>query len=84
MRSFRLAEAGFFGSFVGGDQSPQSDIDLLVEFEQGRKTFDSFIHLCFLLEELLRRRVELVTPESLSPYIKPHILKQVEYVALAA
>jgi predicted nucleotidyltransferase len=32
----------------------------------------------------LGRRVELITPESLSPYIKPHILEQTEYVAIAA
>ena len=73
-----------FGSFVRGEQNSQSDVDLLVEFEPGRKTFDNFMNLCFLLEDLLRRRVELVTPESLSPYIKPHILDQAEYVTIAA
>ncbi|MBI5327582.1 MAG: hypothetical protein HZB80_04750 [Deltaproteobacteria bacterium] len=40
-----------------------------------------FIHLAFFLEDLLHRKVELVTPESISPYIKPQILKEVEYVA---
>ena len=73
-----------FGSFVRGEQNSQSDVDLLVEFEPGRKTFDNFMNLCFLLEDLFRRRVELVTPESLSPYIKPHILDQAEYVTIAA
>ena len=73
-----------FGSFVRGEQNSQSDVDLLVEFEPGRKTFDNFMNLCFLLEDLFRRRVELVTPESLSPYIKPHILDQAEYVTFAA
>jgi len=56
-------------------------VDLLVEFKTGRKTFDAFIQLAFLLEDLLERRVELVTPESLSPHIGPHILKEVKYVA---
>ena len=56
----------------------------LVEFEPGRKTFDSFMELSFLLEKMLKHRIELVTVESLSPYIGPHILKEVEYVALAA
>ena len=78
-----MARIGLFGSFVRGEQHPESDIDLLVEFEPARKTFDSFIALSFFLEELLSRRVELVTVESLSPYLGPHILKEVEYAALA-
>jgi hypothetical protein len=50
-------------------------------FESGQKTFDHFMALSFLLEDLLQRRVELVTPEGLSPYIGPYILQEVEYVA---
>jgi predicted nucleotidyltransferase len=42
------------------------------------------MELSFLLEEILQHRVELVMVESLSPYIGPHILKEVEYAALAA
>jgi uncharacterized protein len=75
---------GLFGSFVRGEQTADSDVDLLVEFEPSRKTFDNFMELCFFFEELLRRRVELVTPESLSPFLGPHILAEVEYAALAA
>lgn len=68
-------------SYVRDKPDETSDVDLLVEFERGQKTFDHFIALSFLLEDLLRRRVELVTPEGLSPYIEPHILQEVEYVA---
>jgi predicted nucleotidyltransferase len=75
---------GLFGSFVRGEQRPDSDIDLLVEFDTGQKTFDTFMELAFFLEELLQHRIELVTVESLSPYIGPHILKEIEYAALAA
>lgn len=71
---------GLFGSFARGDQKPNSDVDLLVEFEPEKKTFDNFTELSFLLEEALQRRVELVTLESLSPHIGPHILREVEYV----
>ena len=70
---------GLFGSFARGSQHPESDIDLLVEFEPGRKSFDGFMNLSFFLEELLGRKVDLVTPESLSPYIGPKILAEVEY-----
>jgi len=71
---------GLFGSFVRGQQNPESDVDLLVEFNPGQKTFDNFMELSFLLEDLLARRVQLVTREALSPYIGPHILREVEYV----
>jgi hypothetical protein len=57
---------------------------MLVEFEPGRKTFDAFMQLAFFLEALFGRRVELVTPESLSPYIGPHILREMEYVSFDA
>jgi predicted nucleotidyltransferase len=52
----------------------------MVEFQEGGKNFDNFMQLLFLLEEILMRRVELVTPESLSPYLRPHIIRDIEYV----
>ncbi|MBC8174278.1 MAG: nucleotidyltransferase domain-containing protein [Candidatus Marinimicrobia bacterium] len=78
--AFGVKRLGLFGSFVRKEQNVESDIDLLVEFDQNKKNFDNFIHLSFLLEELLEHHIELVTAESLSPYIKPHIIKEVEYV----
>lgn len=80
IRGFGVKRLGLFGSFFRGTPSPESDVDLIVEFERGEKTFDHFIELSFLLEELFKRPVELVTPESMSPYLKPHITKNVEYV----
>jgi hypothetical protein len=83
IRGLGVKRLGLFGSFVRGEQRAESDVDLLVEFEPGKKTFDNFMALAFLLEDLLRRRVELVTAESLSPYLRPHIIDEVEDVALA-
>ncbi len=80
--TFGVKRLGLFGSFVRGQQNAGSNVDLLVEFHAGRKTFDAFMHLAFFLEDILGRRVELVTPESLSPYIGPHILKDVKYVPI--
>lgn len=84
IRTFGVKRLGLFGSFVRGEQRADSDVDILVEFEARQKTFDRFVTLSFLLEELLGRRVDLVTVESLSPHLGPHILAEVEYVALAA
>jgi len=82
IKALGVKKLGLFGSFVREEQGVESDIDLLVEFEQSKKTFDNFIQLSFFLEDLFQRRVELVTPESLSPYIGPHIMNEVEYVIL--
>jgi uncharacterized protein len=84
LKELGVAKLGLFGSYVRGEQRPESDIDLLVQFVPGKKTFDAFMDLCFFLEEILQRKVEVVTVESLSPYIGPHILKEVEYVEIAA
>ena len=80
IRSYGVRKLGLFGSFVRDKQKPESDIDLLVEFQQDKKSFDNFIQLAFFLEEILERRVELTTIDALSPYIGPHIIKEVESV----
>ncbi len=83
IRAFGVRKLGLFGSYVREQQSAESDVDLLVEFEQRKKTFDNFMQLSFFLEKLLQRRVELVTQEALSPYIGPHIIEEIEYARLS-
>ena len=80
IKEFGVRRLCLFGSFLHERQNADSDIDLIVEFQPGGKTFDNLIRLGFYLEELFSRRVELVTPESLSPFIGPQILSEVEYV----
>ena len=75
---------GLFGSVVRDEATETSDVDVLVEFEPGKKTFDSFMDVCFLLDEAFSRKVEVVTKEALSPHIGPHIMKEVEYVSLSS
>ena len=83
IRSFGVKELGLFGSFVRNTAiHADSDVDLLVEFEPGKKNYDNFMDLAFYLEDLLGRNVELVTRQSLSKYIGPYILKEVEHVSL--
>lgn len=81
LRSFGVRRCGLFGSFQRDEVTAESDIDLLVEFEPDQKTFLNFVNLSFFFEELLGRKVELVTRESLSPYAGPEILSEVEYVS---
>jgi predicted nucleotidyltransferase len=84
IKGLGVRRCGIFGSFVRSKQTAHSDIDVLVEFEPNQKTFDNFMCLAVFLEELFGRKVDLVTVESLSPYIGPHILQEVEYAALGA
>ncbi len=75
---------GIFGSVVRGEDSEHSDYDILVEFDKEKKSFKIFITLCNFLEDSLDKNFELITKESLSPYIGPHILKEIEYVQIAS
>lgn len=82
LKAFGVKRLGLFGSFVRNEPTPESDVDLLIELETGRYGFVNFSRLWFFLEELFGRKVDLLTPGSLSPYIGPHILREAEYVAL--
>lgn len=78
--SYGIKSLGLFGSFVKDSANNESDIDLLVEFQADKKNYDNFIGLAYFLEDLFGRKVELVTSNSLSKYIRPHIEKEIEYV----
>ena len=62
IRSFGVTKLSVFGSFITEKLSPDSDVDFLVEFEPRQKNYDNFIELSFYLEDLLGRKIELVTP----------------------
>ena len=78
LRALGVRRIGLFGSFVKGRQSADSDVDLLLEFEPGEKSFDHFMSISIQLEETLQRTDELLTIESLSQNLCPHILKETE------
>jgi len=76
---FGVKSLGLFGSCVRNDARKKSDIDFLVEFEEGKKTFDNYMGLMFFLEDLFKSKVDLVIREDIKPLLKPYILKEVEY-----
>jgi predicted nucleotidyltransferase len=61
-----------FGSVVRGDARPDSDIDFLVDMEGGRSLLD-LVQLSQDLEELLHRKVDVLTDGGLSPHLEQHI-----------
>lgn len=78
-REYNVQRIGVFGSFARGNQTPTSDVDILVELSESIGLF-RFIGLEHHLEELLGRDVDLVTPRALKPTIKDAVLRQVVYV----
>lgn len=82
LRGLGVRRIGLFGSVARGEIRPESDVDLLVEFDPGEKTYDRFLTLASYLEELLDRPVDLVTTEGLSPHLGPRMLKEADFVTI--
>jgi predicted nucleotidyltransferase len=72
---------GVFGSFARGEERGDSDVDVYVEFDEAQRTYDNFFALHELLENLLGRRVDLVTDKSLTETKARLILPTVRYAA---
>jgi hypothetical protein len=84
IRHLGVRRLALFGSVLRNEARPDSDVDVLVEFAPREKTFDRFMALADLLEDTFEHRVEVVTTESLSPFIGPHILAEATDVLRAA
>ncbi|MEQ9398177.1 MAG: nucleotidyltransferase family protein [Longimicrobiales bacterium] len=84
IRALGVERLALFGSVLRGEARPDSDVDILVGFVRGAKTYARFLALSDLLEERLGRRVEVVTLEALSPFLGPRILAEAWDVLRAA
>jgi predicted nucleotidyltransferase len=76
---YKVKEIGIFGSFARREQSDQSDLDLLIEFEEGADLFD-LVALGQFLEERMGRPVDLVTKRALREEIREQVLKEAAMV----
>ena len=77
LKKYRVKRIGLFGSHLRNQASSESDIDLIVDFEE--KTFDNFIELSFALEDIFKKKVDLLTEKGISPYILPYIKNEVQW-----
>jgi len=75
---------GVFGSFARNQATPESDVDVYVEFSEGMKTYDNFFAIYELLRELFGRPIDLVTDGALSERKARLILPTVRYATLNA
>jgi hypothetical protein len=80
IRELGVQQLGLFGSFSQDTADESSDVDFVVVFEQGSKSFDALFELTTLLEQTLGRTVELITPESLDSEVWSALEQEVEYV----
>jgi predicted nucleotidyltransferase len=74
--SYKAKEIGLFGSFIRGKQRVDSDIDLLVEFEEGADLFD-LTGLAIYLEEELKRKVDVIPKRALREELQESVLREV-------
>ena|SRR5436190_7568300 len=79
-RRNHIRRLAFFGSVLRDDFRPDSDVDVLVEFEPGKTPGLDFFGMQDELSELLRRRVDLNTPGFFGPRLRPKILAEAETI----
>ena len=75
---FKVKKIAIFGSYVRGDQTKESDIDIMVEFSQPVGFL--FIHLADFLEEILETKIDLLTPDAIKPNRRKYIMEDLTYV----
>ncbi|GAB4279766.1 MAG: nucleotidyltransferase [Oscillatoriaceae cyanobacterium] len=79
-RDYHICKLAFFGSVLRDDFRPDSDIDILIEFQPGKTPGFGFIDIQDRLSELLGRTVDLNTPQDLSRYFRDRVLSEAEVI----
>ena len=82
LEQYGVAQIGLFGSFVRKKQRASSDVDFIVEFRLGMKTFRNYMGLKFALEDLIHWKVDLVIKSAIKPAIRDEILNSVIYAKI--
>jgi predicted nucleotidyltransferase len=82
LRKFGIVEIGLFGSWASGKQHVRSDVDILVEFAPLMTTFDNYMDSKLFLEQVFRRKVDLVIKSGIKPALRQRILETTRYVAI--
>lgn len=81
LSKFGVRNVGLFGSYSRNEQHQESDIDLLIDFDPEKETFDNYMAVYDIFENMFKNiKIGIVTKNGLSPYIGQKILKEVEYV----
>jgi len=82
IKQFGVRRIGVFGSHAENLQKRNSDVDVLVEFRKGEKTFDHYADLKAFLEKKFNRKVDLVIKEAIKEQIRPRVLRETLYAGI--
>ena len=83
-RRSHIRRLALFGSVIRDDFTPDSDVDILVEFQPGRTPGFAFFDMERELSEIVGRKVDLNTPNELSKYFRQEVLDEAEDIYVAA
>lgn len=81
LSKYGVSKIGLFGSALSDNFTEKSDIDILIDFEEKSETFVNYMSVCEYLENKFKgKKLDIISEKGLSPFIGPHILKDVKYV----
>jgi predicted nucleotidyltransferase len=76
---YHISKVGIFGSYVRGEQRNESDVDVLIDYDEAPSLI-ALIEIENMLSDLLGMKVDLVTSKGLKPQLRQHILNEVVYL----
>ena len=79
LKSYGITYAGVFGSVSRGDDRPNSDVDILVKLGKPMGMF-SYMKLIKDIEDLLGRKIDMVTEQSLSKFVRPYVMPELKTI----
>lgn len=81
LEDFGVTSIGLFGSTVREENTKDSDIDIIVDFAEGKETYRNFLSVCETLQSIFKsKKLDVVTRKGLSPYFGDTILNEAQYV----
>lgn len=83
LRRLGVEKIALYGSVARNEATPQSDVDVLVELADAFLTLEGYVDLCFYLEDLFGRRVDVTTFRSLKPHTQSSVLADAVYADIA-
>ncbi|QJD81260.1 nucleotidyltransferase family protein [Spirosoma rhododendri] len=81
LKQFGAARLGLFGSFVRDEQTVDSDVDIVVEFQEGQKKIRNLLDMADYLETLMGRKTDLLTWEGMAEFVRKYVSNEVEFIS---
>ena len=82
LRRLGVENIALYGSVARDEATPQSDVDVLVDLADAFLTLEGYMDLCFYLEELFGRRVDVTTFRSIKPHMRDRVLADAVYLEM--